>query len=206
MISNERQYAKSQRSLVAFKAQLEEARREYGNDPGLFSLRSTQLVRYIEELEAEIADYDQATRGELAPVMPAFNPRSGRLEIGRALVKLRLAKGLTQEELAQQLGTHQPSITRWENEENESYRLCDLRRVAGALGRDLDVVFVDRGQEPAVRGLDEALDQMLDQMPELKAALAAGTGMGDLRDGLKQVCRTLAEEMAIAEVRRKEVG
>lgn len=210
MISNERQYNKTKQSLDEFKAQLEESRRRYADDPVLLQLQTGQLVRYIEDFEHEIADYEQATQGDLAPIMPAFNPRSGRLEIARALTKMRLAKGMTQEELATRLGTHQPSITRWENEEYESYRLGDLRKVASALGRDLDVVFIERQAEADAPGgranLDSTLEELLEAMPALKTALSSAEARDDLRAELKRVFRTLAEEMLVAAVHRKEVS
>ncbi|MDB5097569.1 MAG: putative transcription factor, like protein [Cyanobacteria bacterium RYN_339] len=210
MISNERQYNKTKQSLEEFRAQLEESRRRYADDPVLLQLQTGQLVRYIEDFEHEIADYVQATNGDLAPIMPAFNPRSGRLEIARALTKMRLAKGLTQEELATRLGTHQPSITRWENEEYESYRLGDLRKVASVLGRDLDVVFIERQAEagaPAGRpNLDSTLEGLLEALPALKSALSTPEAREDLRTELKRAFRTLAEEMLVAEAHRKEVG
>lgn len=209
MISNERQYNKTKRSIEAFQAQLEESRRRYADDPVLFQLQASQLLRYIEDFGREIADYEQATQGDLAPIMPAFNPRSGRLEIARALTKLRLAKGMTQEELATRLGSHQPSITRWENEEYESYRLGDLRKVASALGRDLDVVFLERPAEAGAPdgrvNLDSALEDLLDAMPGLKTALSSAEARDDLRAELKRVFRTLAEELLVAAAHRKEV-
>lgn len=210
MISNERQYRKSLKSLAGFKAQLEEARERYGHDPILFQLEATQLERYINELGQEVVDYEQAMRGELASVLPAFNPRSGRVEVARALVKMRLAKGMTQEELAQQLGTHQPSITRWESEEYEAYRLGDLKRLANALGRDLDVVFVARPEtEPQAmqhRSLYDVLDEILASAPILKEALRSPEARAELKMELERAIRLLAEETAVTAARQKEAG
>lgn len=144
MISNERQYTNTLRLLAEFTGHLEELRARYADNAILLDLSTGQFVRHIEEFEQDIAEYEAARAGDLAPVMPCYDSQSGRLEIGRALTRLRLAKGLTQEQVAKLVGTHQPSITRWENPDYEAYRLADLRKLANALGRDLDVVFVER--------------------------------------------------------------
>ena len=56
--------------------------------------------------------------------------RPGRLftEVASTLVRLRLARGLRQEDLARALGKSQPSIARWEAEDYDGYTLKELSR------------------------------------------------------------------------------
>lgn len=58
------------------------------------------------------------------------------------LVRLREAKGLTQEQLAEMVGTKQQNIARIENPAYDGHSLKLLRRVARALGTAVHVEFV----------------------------------------------------------------
>lgn len=66
----------------------------------------------------------------------AFNCR-----IAQLIYDARIAAGLTQAELAQLVGTSQPTIARLENADYEGHSLSMLRRIAEALGRPLHVSF-----------------------------------------------------------------
>jgi DNA-binding XRE family transcriptional regulator len=61
-----------------------------------------------------------------------------RLEPGFAVARLRMMRGLTQQELAERVGTHQSSISRLESGEQEP-SLSFLRRVVYALNGRLEV-------------------------------------------------------------------
>jgi DNA-binding XRE family transcriptional regulator len=56
-----------------------------------------------------------------------------------AMIKARLANGLTQAQVAERLGVAQPAVARIESGKNVS--LKTLRRYAGAIGCKLDVSF-----------------------------------------------------------------
>jgi len=62
--------------------------------------------------------------------------------IARALFQLRIRSGLTQGELAARVGTTASVVSRLENADHEGHSLTMLRRVASALGRDVEVRFV----------------------------------------------------------------
>lgn len=55
-------------------------------------------------------------------------------DIGAELIAARLARGLSQRELAEQLGVHQQQIARWEKERYGCVSLSRLSRVADVLG------------------------------------------------------------------------
>jgi DNA-binding XRE family transcriptional regulator len=64
--------------------------------------------------------------------------------IARRLYALRIRAGLTQSQLAERVGTTASVISRLENADYEGHSLSMLRRVANALGKDIDVRFVVR--------------------------------------------------------------
>lgn len=74
------------------------------------------------------------------------------LEPAYQLACLRIAKGLTQAELAEKAGVRQPNIARLESGKHQP-TLELLRRVAAALGYKLDVRFIpaeDGQAEPCI--------------------------------------------------------
>jgi transcriptional regulator with XRE-family HTH domain len=66
--------------------------------------------------------------------------------ISQQLFELRQAAGLTQAELAHRIGTVAPVISRWENERYAGHSLSTLRRIARALGHQLEVRFVPESE------------------------------------------------------------
>ena len=70
----------------------------------------------------------------------AYRALEPEFQVAREVIRLRLERGLSQEELAQRAGTGQPNISRLERGTiNPSLRF--LRRVAAALGAEVEVRF-----------------------------------------------------------------
>lgn len=68
----------------------------------------------------------------------AFVAAERALDAGYQIARLRLMRGLTQAQLAEMVGTHQPSIARLENG-NSSPSLSFLKRVAEALDANMEI-------------------------------------------------------------------
>jgi len=63
-------------------------------------------------------------------------------ELRRKLIKLRTAKGVTQEQLARTMGTNKSNISRLESGENISYPTFQtISKYAAALGYKVDIEF-----------------------------------------------------------------
>lgn len=69
---------------------------------------------------------------------PEFVAAALELEPGYQIARLRMMRGLTQAQLAELVGTHQPSIARLENGENIP-SMSFLQRVAAALNAKVEV-------------------------------------------------------------------
>ncbi len=74
---------------------------------------------------------------------PEFRAAAEELEPAYQVARLRIMRGLTQEELAEKVGTKQPSIARLESGKSEP-SLSFLRRVVEALDGDLEVHIAPR--------------------------------------------------------------
>jgi transcriptional regulator with XRE-family HTH domain len=79
---------------------------------------------------------------------PEFRAATEDLEPAYQVARLRTMRGLTQEQLAEMVGTKQPSIARLESGKMEP-RLSFLRRVVEALGGRLQVQIVPQEEPPA---------------------------------------------------------
>lgn len=72
---------------------------------------------------------------------PEFLAALGELEPGYQIARLRVLRGLTQAQLAEMVGTKQPSIARLESGES-SPSLSFLKRVACALDAKIEIKLI----------------------------------------------------------------
>jgi transcriptional regulator with XRE-family HTH domain len=63
--------------------------------------------------------------------------------IGMLIYNARTAAGLTQSQLAKLIGSNQAVISRLEDADYEGHSLTMLRRIAHALGKKIEIRFVD---------------------------------------------------------------
>lgn len=92
----------------------------------------------------ELKDYRQQLmqNPKIADAQRRLQPK---LDLGRQILDLRLARGWTQKDLAERAGTKQANISKLENGLlNPSVDM--LQRVANALGADLHVALEPAGQ------------------------------------------------------------
>ena len=68
--------------------------------------------------------------------------------VASAIYDARKAAGLTQEELANLIGTKQPVISQLEDADYEGHSLSMLKRIADALNQRLEIRFVPNPREP----------------------------------------------------------
>lgn len=81
----------------------------------------------------------------------AYDALEEEYELRRQLIALRLARGLTQEELAECVGTKQSGISRLESGSHRP-SLAMLEKVAAALGAKVEIKLTPlEDHEPAVK-------------------------------------------------------
>ena len=132
MIKNERQYRITRAQAEQFEraAQAVAADTAVGSTPA--ALRNAELGglrSQAQSLREELAEYDALRSGHIR----AF--ASDTLdELPAVLIRARIARGLTQRELAERLGLKEQQIQRYEATEYASASLTRLRAVVEALG------------------------------------------------------------------------
>ena len=90
--------------------------------------RAMDPVRsFHEQLNEEIHSYERLKRGE-------FNELRNLAGLGQLLVALRVARGLTQRQLAEKLAVHESQVSRDERNEYHGITVERAQRVLEALG------------------------------------------------------------------------
>ena len=84
--------------------------------------------------------------------------RVEKILVARQIYDLRTEVGLTQQELAERVGTKATAISRLEDADYQGHSLSMLRRIAAALGKEVRIQFVDpvRAREPEAEPLAAA--------------------------------------------------
>ena len=117
-------------------------------------------------MEAIQTNFDKYLERKLAD--PGFRERIATADrawdIALQLVALRRERGLTQEQVAELLGTKQQAIARLENPAYTGHSLSMIRRYVEALGAAIDVTMVPSERLAEYRNSD-CSEPLLDGVP-----------------------------------------
>lgn len=130
MIRNEAEYRKAVERIKEEAAGIEAQKTEL-EAMGLASDQVTRatdpLISFHLQLVEEVESYERLKRGEFDPIMNLGG-------LGILLIAVRIAKGITQKELAERLGVHESQVSRDERNEYHGITLERAQRVIEALG------------------------------------------------------------------------
>ncbi|MBN3040359.1 MAG: XRE family transcriptional regulator [Candidatus Omnitrophica bacterium] len=138
MIKNSRQYEYTKNKLEELKRDLEEVSEKYSKDKGKFELLSVGLVEHIAQLQNEINEYEDM----ISKPLPAVLHAQTSADISRMIIRLRLARKLTQKKLAELMGCRQADISRLEREEYHGYSFNMLRKLVDRLNAKIEINFI----------------------------------------------------------------
>ena len=134
LIKSDRQLAITRRALGELHASVERLRAKYkGRALRLFT---SGPLGMIEQLEGEVQEYQWLKRATPAQVMRRY-PLVRIDDVGPFLSRLRIASGLTQEEVARRIRCKQPDIARLEDADYQGHTARTLKAVAEALGVEI---------------------------------------------------------------------
>jgi DNA-binding XRE family transcriptional regulator len=140
MIRSEAEYKEAHRRLEQDREVAEKQRAALGAAglaPDEVERAMQPLLSFQAQLEEEIAWYDAVRAGHFPTIR-------NLTQIGRLLVALRIAQGLTQRELANRLGVSESVVSRDERNEYHGVTLERAQKVIEALG----VPVITRVGEP----------------------------------------------------------
>lgn len=129
MITNERQYAITRARAEQFRESLAQSGKSGDNlDPVVRRAMRLGLQSQLKDLQAEIAEYEALTAGNTKKFV-----LNSLADLAVGLIKARIARGLTQKELADRLNINEQQIQRYESTLYEGAALRRLQEVADAL-------------------------------------------------------------------------
>jgi len=131
MIKNKRQYNVTKKQIEKLKTAIEVAHQTTVQMPAeIFNAMIAGIQSQIEDMEQEIGEYEKLSKTRNLPI-DDFS------QIGQMLIQARIAKGLTQTELAEKCGLKSQQIQRYEE---TSYISASLERLNDIV-KALDVSF-----------------------------------------------------------------
>ena len=136
MIKNERQYRITRTQAERFARTLDGLRsRPEGADgvhPVIAQAQVDAVSSQLADLEAELREYEAVREGrfEVEALREAVN-------LPELLIKARIARGLTQRELADRLGLKEQQIQKYEATDYMAAKWSRIREVADALSMEL---------------------------------------------------------------------
>jgi DNA-binding Xre family transcriptional regulator len=137
MIRNEGEYQEAAKRLKEEKHRLAEheaSLKEAGLGPDELKRALDPFRSFHLQLEEEVESYERLKRGDLDELMNLHG-------LGRSLVALRIALGLTQRELAERLGVHESQVSRDERNEYHGITVDRASRILDALSVQLKSSF-----------------------------------------------------------------
>ena len=133
MIKNERQYKITKAQAARFSDALDGLRQRPKDESSLHPLiakaQEEALSSQLADLESELSEYESLKAGQ-------FQWDSLKLvaDLPSILIKARIARGLSQKELAARIGLKEQQIQRYEATDYASANLARIKEVASAFG------------------------------------------------------------------------
>lgn len=144
MITNERQYRITKTEAKRFEKLLAQPEKETEIHPRIRQAMREGIESQLQELREEIAEYE-ALRSGKTTVWELDSLK----DLPEALIRARIASGLTQNELAARLGLREQQIQRYEATRYAGVSLDRIHEVASALGlRITERVLIAATTEP----------------------------------------------------------
>ena len=84
--------------------------------------------------------------GEDSQLREIIEEETHNAHVARLIYEARTAAGLTQQQLADLVGTKQPDIARLEDADYQGHSLTMLHRIATALNQRLEIAFAPAGK------------------------------------------------------------
>ena len=133
MIHSEREYKEAVERIRQEKERLARQRAELkGMGLGAAEIKRAldPMLSFHQQLAEEVQGYERLKRGE-------FDEIANLHGLGRILVSLRIARGLTQRQLAEKLGVHETQVSRDERNEYHGITMERAARILDALGAEV---------------------------------------------------------------------
>jgi HTH-type transcriptional regulator/antitoxin HigA len=127
MIKSDAQRDRTQAQIEGFRKALAQTEQHMSGKRSAAVRASYETM--IKQLEDEVREYDQLKSGEFT-----LPPIQRLDQIAPSIVKMRIAKGISQTELARRLGVSKQVISRYEESDYQTVGVATLQEILDALG------------------------------------------------------------------------
>jgi len=130
MIKNARQYRITVAQIKKFRQAIAELKKApaSGTHPMLVKAQREALESQLADLSAEAAEYESLSSGNQRKLQLASLE-----ELPRAIIRARIARGLTQKQLAREVGLKEQQIQRYEASEYAKASFERIKQITDAL-------------------------------------------------------------------------
>jgi hypothetical protein len=134
VITNDWQYRVTKAAVKRFEQALEAGREQDTQlDPRLAETMKEGIESEINALREQLAEYEAFRSGQVTGFSVEFE------HLADALIRARVAAGLTQKQLADRLGIQEQQVQRYEAKEYEPASFARLKEIIWALGVTVQV-------------------------------------------------------------------
>ncbi len=127
MIKTDAQRERTLVQIEGFRKALAQAEKELSGKRAAVIRDSYESM--IRQLEDEVRDYDQLKSGEVGlPVVDRLD------QIAPFITRVRIAKGVSQSELARRLGVSKQVVSRYEESDYQTVAVARLQEILDAIG------------------------------------------------------------------------
>lgn len=151
MIRNEAEYKEAVKRLEAERKRLSEHKarlQKAGLTPAQSKHALDPMKSFHLQLAEEVESYERLKRGDIGELKNLHG-------LGRALVAVRIARGLTQRELAKRLRVDESQVSRDERNDYHGITVDRASRILDAMGVEvLTEVYVDAPMKPKLKGFE----------------------------------------------------
>jgi HTH-type transcriptional regulator / antitoxin HigA len=127
MIKTDAQRERTLVQIEGFRKALAQAEKELSGKRAAVIRASYESM--IRQLEDEVRDYDQLKSGEVGlPVVDRLD------QIAPFITRVRIAKGVSQSELARRLGVSKQVVSRYEESDYQTVAVARLQEILDAIG------------------------------------------------------------------------
>jgi len=165
LILSERDAARARKALARIETVLSPSYSltlaAQGFAPSLLDRHATMLAARKSVLTKSLAAFDQVRNGDTSPA------DQWRTEPGAVLILARLAKGLSQRELALRLGMKEQQVQRYESEYYSAISLANLKKVAAFLNVNITATLASVADDGVSHLLEQAHDYPTDQLEKV---------------------------------------
>lgn len=150
MIKTDQQLAITRNKLKELQDRLSRLKQKYPS-PDEYDFYSEATRDSIALMKLEIREYQYMKAGAVDKILRVWAKRGAivpsrklDLTLGELIAMLRIARGLTQEQLASRVGMEQANLSRYEQRGYTGYTVATLSRIFSALGVRLAIAPAHR--------------------------------------------------------------